>query len=412
MKRLPCIMLLAMLFAGCSKKNDDTTPAPTPVPPVVTSDIPSDLSSVKTLLADKNATDQTAALFYNLKLSAKTNVLFGHQDDTKQGYTWSNSQGEPYSASTRSDVFDVTGAYPMVYGHDFLQFVGFRPNEPWFINEGIVAKQLTIEAYNRGGINTYSWHYDNPVSKGDFYWANSPVEAVSRILPGGTHNDTFKLSLKKLALFVDALVGADGKKVPIIFRPFHEFDGSWFSWGKDHCTAQQYKDLYKFTVTYLRDSLQVHNILYAWSPDKNFTSEATYLERYPGDEYVDLVGSDNYGDLEATVAPAVAANKYKLISDYAIAHKKLAAMTETGLANISKTDWYTQNLLKVLKLNNTQLCYALVWSNARGYNGNPGTFWTPYPGAPAATINDFIAFKNDPFIVFSNDNTTNFYRIP
>jgi len=80
-----------------------------------------------------------------------------------------------------------------------------------------------------------------------------------------------------------------------------------------HCTAADYKTLYQFTVTYLRDSLGVRNFMYAWSPDKNFNSEAEYLERYPGDEYVDLVGTDNYGDLTVGVSPAVAANKLALV---------------------------------------------------------------------------------------------------
>ena len=74
------------------------------------------------------------------------------------------------------------------------------------------------------------------------------------------------------------------------------FDGNWFWWGKNHCTVEEFKELYRFTVTYLRDSLQVHNFLYAFSPDCGFTTEKGYLERYPGDEYVDVVGMDNYWD--------------------------------------------------------------------------------------------------------------------
>ena len=40
----------------------------------------------------------------------------------------------------------------------------------------------------------------------------------------------------------------------------------------------------------------MHNFLYAFSPDCGFTTEAEYLERYPGDKYVDVVGMDNYWD--------------------------------------------------------------------------------------------------------------------
>jgi mannan endo-1,4-beta-mannosidase len=53
------------------------------------------------------------------------------------------------------------------------------------------------------------------------------------------------------------------KGLMLIVCPFHEFDGDWFWWGKAHSSVADYKTLYQFTVTYLRDSLGVHNFLYA-----------------------------------------------------------------------------------------------------------------------------------------------------
>lgn len=32
-----------------------------------------------------------------------------------------------------------------------------------------------------------------------------------------------------------------------------------FGGEANHCTVEEFKELYRFTVTYLRDSLQVHN---------------------------------------------------------------------------------------------------------------------------------------------------------
>ena len=61
------------------------------------------------------------------------------------------------------------------------------------------------------------------------------------------------------------------------------------------------------TVDYLRDSCGLHNVLYAYSPDRSridmsseSTCEAGYLYAYPGDEYVDVLGFDDYWD----IAPA------------------------------------------------------------------------------------------------------------
>ncbi|WP_449436797.1 glycosyl hydrolase [Pedobacter steynii] len=49
-----------------------------------------------------------------------------------------------------------------------------------------------------------------------------------------------------------SLKAADGNLVPVIFRPYHEFDGDWFWWGKSHCTT----DEFKFSV-------EVHCFLFA-----------------------------------------------------------------------------------------------------------------------------------------------------
>ena len=396
--RYYCVLLMivvTLFFISCAKvtKSDSgggggggTNP-----PPVVADTVPS-LVTIRSWLVDKNATEQTAALFYKLKKTARTNILFGHQDDTKRGYGWANEEGQPYQPM-KSDVKEVTGAYPAVYGWDF-NFIAGRGTGSWFNYENVKSHDLVVDAYNRGGVNTFSWHYDNPVSGGGFYWSSSPVEAVSKIIPGGSHHEIYKNDLKKITAFAKSVIGADGKLVPFIFRPFHEFDGDWFWWGKAHCTADQYKALYQFTVTYLRDSQNVHNLLYAWSPDRNFSTQSALLERYPGDEYIDVVGSDNYEDLKPGVAVSIASNKLKILSDYAKSNNKVAALTETGLDKVSQSDWYTNTLLKVLTTQKLELAYALVWTN------RTDSYWTPYVGHPAAP--DFINFKNNGYVLFSD----------
>lgn len=396
---LPSLALACMLFSSCKRSTPadaGTPPPPPPPPPVATAPT---LAEIKAMLVDKNASAETAALFYNLKKISKTNILFGHQDDTKRGVTnattqWENAQQYPGISREKSDVKEVTGSYPVVYGHDFIHIANFADGA-WYDYEKQIAHDLTVDAYNRGGVNTYAWHYFNPVSKGSFYWDSSPVEAVSKIIPGGSYHEIYKNSLKEVADFAKSLIGSDGKMVPVIFRPFHEFDGGWFWWGATHCTAAEYKTLFQFTVTYLRDSLAVRNFLYGWSPDKNFNSESEYLQRYPGDEYVDLVGMDNYGDLGANAAPVTASTKLKIVSDYAVAKNKIAALTETGLSKLTQGDWYTGTLLNALKYQKVELAYVLVWANTTS------AYWTPYKGHAAE--NDFISFKNNPYIYFAGE---------
>ncbi len=112
------IALACFEISSCKKDNDSTD---TTTPPE--EEKAPDLATARSWLADKNATEQTAALFYNLKKQAKSHILFGHQDDTKRGVGWANEEGQTYQPE-KSDVKDVTGAFPSVYGWDFNFIAG------------------------------------------------------------------------------------------------------------------------------------------------------------------------------------------------------------------------------------------------------------------------------------------------
>jgi len=341
---------------------------------------------------DANATTETKALYFNLGKLAAKNILFGHQHATEYGHGWAGDYD-------RSDVKSVTGSHPAVIGVDFSGLSG-RPDS-MIEKEKISLRKNIADTYNRGGVTTVAWHFLNPASAGGFYWKDSvSAPAVKLIIPGGSHYEKYKAILRNVADLVKSIKGNDGKSVPMIFRPYHEFDGDWFWWGASHCTIDEFKSLWRFTVSYLRDSLEVHNFIYAFSPDNKFNSTAQFLERYPGDEWVDMVGMDNYGDFGRDGKYNVEAgfNKLKIVSDYALKAGKLAAFTETGLESIPNPDWWTETLLKTLKSGSLNLCYVLVWRND---SKSQTHFYAPFPGQISEA--DFMKFYNDPYTLFEKD---------
>ena len=347
---------------------------------------------------DKKATKETRNLYYNLNTISKNHILFGHQHALEYGHGWSN---EP----DRSDVKSVVGSHPAVVGIDFSGFSGQSKEKIEIEKERL--KKNVIATYERGGITTVAWHFNNPASGGGFYWKDSvSVASMSLIKEGGSHHEQYKEILKTIADFANSVKAKDGTLAPMIFRPFHEFDGDWFWWGKKYTSREDFIAVWQFTVSYLRDTLGVHNFIYGYSPDNRFISEEEYLERYPGDNFVDLFGMDDYGnfgrdgkyDLEA------AAKKLKIISDVAIKKKKLAAFTETGLESIPNTTWWTETLLKVLKSEKLELAYVLVWRNDIR---SPTHYYAPYPGQ--VSVPDFIKFYDDPYTLFEKD-LKNIYR--
>src|SRR4029078_6465395 len=131
----------------------------------------------KYTLIDAKATAETKALYNNLKELSKKHILFGHQHATEYGHGW---RGE----ENRSDVKSVTGSHPAVIGVDFSGLSG-RPDSEIEKTKQSLIKTIG-ETYDRGGITTVSWHFNNPVSPGGFYWVDSISKpAVGYLIPGG-----------------------------------------------------------------------------------------------------------------------------------------------------------------------------------------------------------------------------------
>lgn len=350
-------------------------------------------------LIDTKATKETQALYYNLHKLAPKHILFGHQHATEYGHGWSGD-------SDRSDVKSVTGSHPAVIGVDFSGLSGRSP-ESIEKTKAFLRKQIS-DTYDRGGVVTVAWHFTNPVTpQTGFNWKDSvSAPAVANLIPGGSHHEQYKTILQTLGSLAGSAKGRDGKLVPMFFRPYHEFDGGWFWWGKSHCTREDFRTLWRFTVSYLRDSLQVHNFIYTFSPDCLYKTEAEYLDRYPGNAWVDVVGVDNYADFGRNGhynLPAGIA-KLKIISQYAQKTGKLAAFTETGLESIPDTTWWTSSLLKALQAEKVKLAYVLVWRNDIR---SPTHYYAPYPGQ--GSVADFLRFYQDSYTLFEVD-LPNLYR--
>lgn len=334
-------------------------------------------------LGDSEATQETKVLYFNLKKLAPKGVLFGQQDATAYGIGWKGDYN-------RSDVKDVCGSHPAVHGWD-LGDIGKSANLDGVPFDGI--RFLIQQAYKRGGINTISMHIDNPVTGGDAW---DVTHAVHQILPGGSKHSAYKKLLDLVADFLNSLTGKGGEKIPIIFRPYHEHTGSWFWWGQNNCTRNEFISLWQFTVTYFRDTKKVHHLLWAYSPS-GFISDSNYLERYPGDEYVDVLGLDIYG-LKSTQDRARLTDQLKRLVHLADTRDKIAALTEVGDNMIPIVDWWTKQLLNPIKSDSLskKIVYLLVWRNA-----STGHHFAPYPGHPS--VPDFLKFYQDPFTLFEDD---------
>jgi len=333
---------------------------------------------------DSLLTIETKALWSYLKRLGGKGILFGQQDATIIGVDWRNIPG-------KSDVKSLTGAYPALHGYEISGIGNYANMDS--IPFDTLSKRM-IETFHRGGINTITWHMNNPVTGGSA-WDVTP--AVSQILPDSSLEGFYKSQLHSIAKFLGQLKDEKGVDVPVIFRPFHEGNGNWFWWGKGRCSPDEYIALWRFTVTYLKDSLHVHNLLYAYSTDM-FESMEQYLERYPGNDWTDVLGCENYWDFQSGSSISNGIAQLRMLVTMAKERNKIAALTECGFNGIPVKNWWTQFLLKSIKEDSLarNIAYLMVWRNT-----NRKQYYTPFQGQKSAA--DFMAFEKDTFTLFERD---------
>lgn len=346
---------------------------------------------------DKNATKETVALYKNLFRIKEKGYMFGHQDALAYGVEWKYEKG-------RSDVKDVTGDYPAVYGWD----LGGIENKADKQIDGIPFNKQTDfvrEVYDRGGVNTFSWHADNPLS-GKNAWDN-PQGTVASILPGGTQHEKFKGWMDNAAAYLLTLKGSDGKFIPVLYRPYHEFTGNWFWWCKNTTSPEQFKALWRFTVEYF-EKKGVHNLIYVYNTsDSNVQNEADFMEYYPGDEWVDIVSFDIYQGGEGDKQVKFVNDTKRLVTiidKVATEHNKLSAIAETGYEAVPYSKWWTETLTEAI--GDKKISYVLLWRN-HGWNEGMTPprmhYYAPYKGQVSA--DDFVEYYKKSNTLFQKEVT-------
>ena len=334
---------------------------------------------------DNSLVYSAKVLLENLHKMKGPRFMYGMHDATGYGVNWSGDDD-------RSDVKDVTGSYPAFFSWDANNIVGNQSKDR--------LSYRVKTSHNLGAVSSYCWHQYDP-SGVSFY--SSDITNASQVgrslLPGNANNEFYKRKLKEIANYAKSTRGINGKTIPIVFRPYHEHNGWWFWWGSD-MPEQDYIDLWQYTVDYLKNDLNVHNFIYAFSPDGGqISSLKPYNYRYPGDDYVDILGLDFYfdsgtdteinrfiGHVETTVMLADSLNK-------------VAAITEIGdrdALDISK--WHTRVVLDPIKANElaSKVAYIATWRNA-----NTEHHFAPYPGHKSEL--DFLDFYSDTTTVFLNN---------
>lgn len=159
--------------------------------------------------------------------------------------------------------------------------------------------------------------------------ARSEVFIASNVLVEGSWENTVATAdVAKLAGYLKLLQDAN---IPVLWRPFHEAAGdytwgSWFWWGNSG--TETTKQLWAWLRNKLENEYGLNNLIWVWtvqtSDEGKFADISKPRAAYPGDDLVDMVGTDLY-------QPSLSnqTEQFEMVYN-TVGGKKIVALTETG----------------------------------------------------------------------------------
>lgn len=216
-----------------------------------------------------------------------------------------------WNTAGADDVNTWTGHYPAMNCFDYLHLSASAPGA-WIDYADITPVK---DWWNNGGLVLAMWHWNVPKFEGNTGDYTSTLSETTfnidnAFIEGTWEYNTIQADLAKIAGYLKLL---KDEGIPVIWRPLHEAAQGYFWWGKD---AESYKRLWQTMFDYF-SAQGLNNLIWVW------TSETGDKDWYPGDNYVDVVSRDLYGNS----AENCVQQYLSLSSDYG---NKMIALSECG----------------------------------------------------------------------------------
>jgi mannan endo-1,4-beta-mannosidase len=223
-------------------------------------------ASTSVVLSNPKAASEARALYRFLNDIWGKKTLTGQQEST-----WHRPDGPRYELNYIQQQSDKL---PALLGLDYID-----PSD----RSGVNAR-ATKWYKDEGGIATICWHWGNPLVGPGYEQSKIYFDAYEALKDGTPQNVAMMRDMAEIAGHLSELQAAG---VPVLWRPFHEFTGDWFWWGK--CGPEVFKKLWIKMYDYFTDERGLNNLIWV----AGFTKDVNPVW-FPGRQYVDIVGADDY----------------------------------------------------------------------------------------------------------------------
>lgn len=147
--------------------------------------------------------------------------------------------------------------------------------------EGV--NRRAVRWWRMGGLVSICWHVG--IFDGGYPQSKEDEPDFEKLLTSGTEENIRMIHNWDVAAFYLCKLKEAG--VPVIWRPFHEFDGQWFWWGKGG--GKYFIRLWRMMYDRFTNYFKLDNLIWLLG-----YADDVKEGWYPGDDYVDLIGSDTY----------------------------------------------------------------------------------------------------------------------
>lgn len=244
-------------------------------------------STIITEPVNPNATEEARQVYAVLRMLYSEKVVSG----TVANVNWNIKEAQ--------NVYKWTKKYPALNVFDFIQIYASKDVNPsgWLDYSNIT---FANNWWRSGGLVGAMWHWNVPTNDGNG-WTCTPgsgngetnFDPQKAITPG---TEEYARIIKDMDQVAGYLKKMQDRGIPVLWRPLHEAAGNtyeysggkaWFWWGIKG--AETYKQLWQLMYDRFVNHHGLNNLIWVW------TSQVGDKTWYPGDEYVDIIGRDNYG---------------------------------------------------------------------------------------------------------------------
>lgn len=183
----------------------------------------------------------------------------------------------------------VTGKQPALLGFELLSYspnINYSDTDEECIkevSENYGTLKRAWEWAGKKGLITFTWHWFSPLSghSKSFFTCNTDFDAGKAVIDGTPENIAI---ISDMDVMAGLLRPFCDRKIPILWRPFHEGEGNWFWWSAKG--PEVLKALWRMMYDRYTNVHKLNNLIWVWN--------SPLPEGYPGDAVVDIISRDMY----------------------------------------------------------------------------------------------------------------------